>query len=97
MTDILAASSQMAMSLAFHIIFCCVGIAMPPLMVVAECLYRRTGDHVYLLLGRRWATVHFAFKLSLAPASRWRVSDSGGRCRGGGEAPSSTRFGSCAR
>ena len=46
----------MAMSLAFHIIFSCVGIAMPLLMVVAECLYRRTGDSVYLLLARRWAT-----------------------------------------
>jgi cytochrome d ubiquinol oxidase subunit I len=46
----------MAMSLAFHIIFSCVGIAMPLLMVTAESLYRRTGDNVYLLLARRWAT-----------------------------------------
>src|SRR6266478_7050216 len=56
MPNILAARSQMAMSLAFHIIFSCVGIAMPLLMVVAECLYRRTGDNVFLLLARRWAT-----------------------------------------
>src|SRR5271167_4060213 len=46
----------MAMSLAFHIIFSCVGIAMPLLMVTAEWLHRRTGDKVYLLLARRWAT-----------------------------------------
>jgi hypothetical protein len=39
MPDLLAARSQMAMSLAFHIIFAVVGIGMPVLMVVA---------------GRRW-------------------------------------------
>jgi cytochrome d ubiquinol oxidase subunit I len=33
MPNILAARSQMAMSLAFHIIFSCIGIAMPLLMV----------------------------------------------------------------
>ena len=36
MSDLLAARSQMAMSLGFHIIFAMVGIAMPVLMVVAE-------------------------------------------------------------
>src|ERR1700686_2590914 len=56
MPNILAARSQMAMSLAFHIIFSCIGIAMPLLMVVAEWRHRRTGDAVYLLLARRWAT-----------------------------------------
>jgi cytochrome d ubiquinol oxidase subunit I len=56
MPNIFAARSQMAMSLAFHIIFSCIGIAMPLLMIVAEWLYRRTGDKVYLLLARRWAT-----------------------------------------
>ncbi|HEX3408854.1 MAG TPA: cytochrome ubiquinol oxidase subunit I [Candidatus Binataceae bacterium] len=56
MPNLFAARSQMAMSLAFHIIFSCVGIAMPLLMVIAEWLHRRTGDDVYLLLARRWAT-----------------------------------------
>lgn len=36
MNDILAARSQMAMSLAFHIVFAAVGIAMPLLMIIAE-------------------------------------------------------------
>ena len=45
----------MAMSLAFHIIFSCVGIAMPLLMVIAEWLYLRTRREVYLLIARRWA------------------------------------------
>ena len=38
MTDLLAARAQMAMSLAFHIIFAVIGIAMPLLMVIAEGL-----------------------------------------------------------
>ncbi len=45
----------MALSLAFHIVFAAVGVALPALMVVAEALHRRTGDGVYLELARRWA------------------------------------------
>lgn len=55
MSDLAAARSQMAMSLAFHIIFAMVGIAMPLLMVVAEWLHHRTGNAVYLDLAKRWA------------------------------------------
>ena len=55
MSDLLAARSQMGMSLAFHIIFAVVGIGMPVLMVVAESRWRRTGDAIYLDLTKRWA------------------------------------------
>ena len=55
MPDLLAARSQMAMSLAFHIIFAVVGIGMPVLMVVAERRWQKTGDRIYLELARRWA------------------------------------------
>lgn len=55
MPDLLAARSQMAVSLGFHIIFAMVGIAMPVLMVVAERRWRRTGDRIYLDLAHRWA------------------------------------------
>jgi cytochrome d ubiquinol oxidase subunit I len=55
MDDILAARSQMAMSLAFHIIFAAIGIAMPLLMVIAEALFLRSGDEIYLSLAKRWA------------------------------------------
>ncbi|MEO5902565.1 MAG: cytochrome ubiquinol oxidase subunit I [Gemmatimonadaceae bacterium] len=55
MTDLFAARSQMAISLAFHIVFAAVGIAMPVLMVIAEWRWRRTGDEVYLDLAKRWA------------------------------------------
>ena len=55
MNDLLAARSQMGMSLAFHIIFAVVGIGMPALMVIAETRWRRTGDAHYLELAKRWA------------------------------------------
>src|SRR5687767_8839818 len=55
MSDLLAARSQMAMSLAFHIIFAVVGIAMPVLMVIAERRWQTTGDALYLELAKRWA------------------------------------------
>ena len=55
MSDLLAARSQMAMSLAFHIVFAMVGIGMPLLMVLAEWRHLRTGEAVYLDLAKRWA------------------------------------------
>lgn len=55
MEDLLAARSQMAMSLAFHIIFAAIGIAMPLLMIVAEWKWLRSKDDVYLTLAKRWA------------------------------------------
>lgn len=55
MDDLLAARSQMAMSLAFHIVFAAIGIAMPLLMVIAEWRWMRTKDEVYLTLAKRWA------------------------------------------
>jgi cytochrome bd ubiquinol oxidase subunit I len=55
MSDLLAARSQMAVSLAFHIIFAVVGIGMPVLMVIAERRWQKTGDAIYLDLAKRWA------------------------------------------
>jgi cytochrome d ubiquinol oxidase subunit I len=55
MTDLLFARSQMAMSLAFHIIFAVVGIGMPVLMVIAEARWLKSGDPVLLELTKRWA------------------------------------------
>ena len=59
MTDLFAARSQMAMSLAFHIIFAVVGIGMPALMVIAEWRWLRQPagrrDPVLLELAKRWA------------------------------------------
>jgi cytochrome d ubiquinol oxidase subunit I len=55
MDDLLAARSQMAMSLVFHIIFAAIGIAMPLLMIIAEWKWLRGKDEVYLTLAKRWA------------------------------------------
>ena len=55
MTDLLAARSQMAMSLAFHIVFAIVGIGMPLLMVIAERMWLNTRQEVYRQLARQWA------------------------------------------
>jgi cytochrome bd ubiquinol oxidase subunit I len=55
MSDLLAARSQMALSLAFHIVFAEIGIAMPLMMVLAEWRWARSGDAVHLQLAKRWA------------------------------------------
>jgi len=55
MSDLLAARSQMAVSLAFHIVFAVVGIAMPLMMVLAERRWQVTGHAIYLDLAKRWA------------------------------------------
>ena len=55
MSDLLAARAQMAMSLAFHIVFAAIGIAMPAMMTLAESRWLRTKDDQYLLLAKRWA------------------------------------------
>lgn len=55
MSNLLAARSQMAMSLAFHILFAAAGIAMPLMMVIAEWRWLRTRDETYLTLAKRWA------------------------------------------
>jgi len=54
-TDLDAARWLFGSSLAFHIVFAAVGVAMPLLMVLAEWRWRRTGSAVHLELARRWA------------------------------------------
>src|SRR5512138_686850 len=63
MSDLLAARALFGLSLAFHIVFAAIGVAMPLLMVVAEWRWRRTGSDVHLDLAKRWAkgtTILFA-------------------------------------
>ena len=55
MNNLLAARSQMGMSLGFHIIFAAIGIALPLMMVIAEWRWMVTKDDAYLLLAKRWA------------------------------------------
>src|SRR5260370_4123213 len=55
MRVLLDARSQMAVSLAFHIVFAVIGIAMPLMMVLAERRWQMTGHAIYLDLAQRWA------------------------------------------
>lgn len=55
MTDLLAARTQMAMSLAFHIVFAAIGVGLPLLMLISEGLWLRTRKRVYLELTKAWA------------------------------------------
>src|SRR4030088_2289885 len=53
----------MGMSLAFHIIFAVIGMAMPLLMAVSEGCYLWTKNPIFLALSKRWAagtTILFA-------------------------------------
>ncbi|MEN7546564.1 cytochrome ubiquinol oxidase subunit I [Rapidithrix thailandica] len=55
MDDLLAARLQMAISLGFHIVFACIGIAMPFFMAFAEYKWLRTGDEQYKKLAKTWS------------------------------------------
>jgi len=55
MSPLLYARAQMGLSLAFHIVFAAVGVALPLLMVVADALWMRTRDPDYLALSKRLA------------------------------------------
>ena len=55
MNNLFFARSQLGMSLAFHIIFAVIGMAMPLLMVVSEGCYLWTKKPIYLELSKRWA------------------------------------------
>jgi cytochrome d ubiquinol oxidase subunit I len=54
--DLLAARSQMAFTLGFHIVLACLGVGLPALVLVANWLGLR-GNPAALLLARRWSTV----------------------------------------
>jgi cytochrome bd ubiquinol oxidase subunit I len=53
--DFAAARTQMALSLGWHIVVACFGVAMPAMTLFAEWRALRTGDVTYHLLARRWA------------------------------------------
>jgi cytochrome d ubiquinol oxidase subunit I len=55
MDNLLAARSQMAVSLAFHIVFAAIGVGLPVLILISEGIWLRTRREVYLRLTRAWA------------------------------------------
>jgi cytochrome d ubiquinol oxidase subunit I len=55
MSALLFARIQMGLSLAFHIVFASVGVALPLLMVIADYRHLRTGDPDYRALSKQLA------------------------------------------
>lgn len=55
MDDFIAARSQMALSLGFHIIFACIGMVMPFFMAVSHYRWIKTGKPVYQNLTKAWS------------------------------------------
>jgi len=55
MDNLIAARSQMALSLIFHIIFSCIGMVMPFFMAVAHFIYLRRGNPVYKNITVAWS------------------------------------------
>ena len=53
--DLSFARAQMGLSLAFHIVFAAVGVALPVLMVIADLRWMRTRDPDYLALSQKLA------------------------------------------
>ncbi|MEN2281141.1 cytochrome ubiquinol oxidase subunit I [Algoriphagus sp. SE2] len=55
MEDLLAARSQMALSLGFHIIFACIGMVMPFFMATSHYQYLKTKNPLYKDLTKAWS------------------------------------------
>src|SRR4051812_44750341 len=55
MDDFLAARSQMALSLGFHIIYACIGMVMPFFMAVSHYKWLKTNNPIYKNLTRAWS------------------------------------------
>lgn len=55
MDNFIAARSQMALSLGFHIIFSCIGMVMPFFMAVSHFIYLKTGNILYKNITRAWS------------------------------------------
>ena len=55
LTTLQAARIQMAVSLAFHIVFASLGVGLPLMLLIVEYRANRTGDAVWMALTRRWA------------------------------------------
>jgi cytochrome d ubiquinol oxidase subunit I len=55
MNDFLAARSQMALSLGFHIIYSCIGMVMPVFMAISNYKYIKTQNPVYKNITQAWS------------------------------------------
>ncbi len=56
-SNLIAARSQMAFTLGFHIVLACLGVGLPTMVLIANAIGLRRRDLAALLLARRWSTV----------------------------------------
>jgi cytochrome bd ubiquinol oxidase subunit I len=54
-SNLLAARNQMAWTLGFHIVFSCLGVALPATILVANYLGLKKNDEAAMELARRWS------------------------------------------
>ena len=54
-SNLLAARNQMAWTLGFHIVFACLGVALPATILTANYLGLKRGDKAAMELARRWS------------------------------------------
>lgn len=55
MDDFLAARSQMALSLGFHIVYACIGMVMPFFMALSHYKWLKTNNEVYKQITKAWS------------------------------------------
>jgi len=55
MNEFIAARSQMALSLGFHIVFSCIGMVMPFFMAISHFQWLRTKDVTYKNITKAWS------------------------------------------
>jgi cytochrome bd ubiquinol oxidase subunit I len=55
--DLFQARQMQALSLAFHIVLVCFGVAFPAMVLILEGLALRTGDMLYRQIAKRWSRV----------------------------------------
>jgi cytochrome d ubiquinol oxidase subunit I len=55
--DLFAARQLQALSLGFHIVLVCFGVAFPAMVLAMEGLWLRTGDPLYREIAKRWSKV----------------------------------------
>lgn len=66
--DLIAARNLQALSLGFHIILVCFGVAFPVFVLTMEGLYLRTRDDLYRRIARRWTKAK-AILFAVGPAA----------------------------
>jgi cytochrome bd ubiquinol oxidase subunit I len=55
--ELLAARSQMAFTLGFHIVLACLGVGLPTIVLIANGIGLRRKDETAMLLARRWSRI----------------------------------------